>query len=145
MATTSGNPCPDDVTSGKEVTFTTSTSAEPTTTHACVTGPYKPTDWVIPRDDMIKAADAYCEHTVQSQNNGAKVANNWPGACAWVFDGDVKKMAASIRGSSYYPNIPNVVVDLDSCKDSLHQAIDGCEFLPHSPCVPSTFANRKRR
>lgn len=127
VATTSGNPCPDAVTSGKEVTFTTSTDAQPTTTHACMTGEYKPADWVIPRDDIYGAADAYCDHTYQSQQNGAKVGNNWPGGCAWVFDGDVKKMAASFRGSNYCKDKTDVVVDVDSCKSSLHQAIDGCK------------------
>lgn len=122
---TSGELCPYTKTPGAEVTFTITTKG-PATTQRCKDGPFQPPDWVIKRNDVLKAAEAFCQMTVDQQSRGSKVADNWPGRCAWVFDGNVKKMTAALSGTNMCPGtVP--VIGLDSCKASFKNAIDNCE------------------
>lgn len=136
----SGDPCPYATTPGVEVTFTTSTASSATTsiapsattTQACAQGPFNPPDWILKRDDVVKASESYCDHLMQVQkDNGAKVANNWPGSCAWVFDNDVKKMTAAFQGENMCPDT-TPVVDTASCKSSFLKAIDNCKYSAFS-------------
>ena len=121
------NPCPDDVTKGSTISFATTTASSTTSakeTSTCLAKAGNPV-WQISKDDILKASIAYCDKKKDEQDKGAKVANNWPGTCSWVFDNDVKKMSASFSAFNKCDGtVP--IINPDQCKDALAHAINDC-------------------
>lgn len=123
-----GAPC---ATHGPEVTFSTSTVAPTTTTQACPTGTGLPAEWTVPRNDVVKASQQFCDDLVTSQSHGQKVTSNWPGTCAWVFDNDIRRITAVFSGTNMCDGQGiTPVIDAESCKASFLKAVDWCMFSP---------------
>ncbi|KAL9617677.1 MAG: hypothetical protein Q9160_007552 [Pyrenula sp. 1 TL-2023] len=131
VASTGGALCS---THGAEVTFSTSTAAPTTTTQACSATGF-PAEWVVPRNDVVKASQQFCDDLVAKQSRGSKVANNWPGTCAWVFNNDIRKITAVFSGASMCEGF-TPVIEAESCKASLLKAIDWCDVSQPPPLNP---------
>ncbi|KAL9616018.1 MAG: hypothetical protein Q9160_009064 [Pyrenula sp. 1 TL-2023] len=132
-----GTPCPPDITKNPTITVeektvedTATPSATPTV--VCVNNAANANNagWSLSVDDAKKATSDYCDKIGKDQDdNGATVSDTWPGQCAWVMDGDIKR-AIGISGSRSKCGGEVPIINPDTCKTAFLRTIDECNGAP---------------
>lgn len=123
-----GTPCPPDITKNPTITIGVSSitsSATPTPSVVCVNNAAN--GWSISVEDAKQATSDYCDKLVKDQDGGTEVTDKWPGSCAWVFDGDVKKMAVGFTANNKCDG-ETPIINPDQCKASFLRTINECKF-----------------